>query len=127
MTHEEIKSTPGDRTVTYARIVVDFRPQKTDPNRVRITVCGNLIDYTYELTTRTADLTTSKIMWNSVISTPEAKYVCADVKNFYLMTSLDRLEYMRIRIDLIPQKLIDLYDLGDKVKYDSKGVGYVYM
>ena len=32
-----------------------------------------------------------------------------------------------MRIDLIPQELIDLYNLGDKVKYDSKGVGYVYM
>ena len=79
MTHEEIKGIPGDRTVTYARIVVDFRPQKTDPNRVRITVGGNLIDYPYEITTRTADLTTSKVMWNSVISTPGAKYACADV------------------------------------------------
>ena len=44
MTHEEIKSIHGDRTVTYARIVVDFRPHKTYPNRVRITVGGNLID-----------------------------------------------------------------------------------
>ena len=92
--HEEIKCIPGDRTVTYACIVVDFRPQKTDPNRVRITVGGNLIDHPYDLTTRTADLTTSKVIWNSVIITPGAKYACADVKNFYLMTPLDRFEYM---------------------------------
>ena len=46
---------------------------------------------------------------------------------FYLMTTFDRFEYMRMRIDLIPQELIDLYNLGDKVKYDSKDVGYVYM
>jgi hypothetical protein len=31
---------------------------------VRITSGGNLIDYPGELTTRTADLTTSKILWN---------------------------------------------------------------
>ena len=66
---DEIPLIPGDRVVTYARIVVDFRPQKEDPNRVRITVGGNLIDYPYELTTRTADLTASKVMWNLVIST----------------------------------------------------------
>ena len=54
MTIEEIKKIPGDRTVTYARIVIDYRPQKNDPNRVRITVGGNLIDYPGELTTRTA-------------------------------------------------------------------------
>ena len=80
--------------MTYGRIVVDFRPQKTDPNRVRITVGGNLIDYPYDLTTRTADLTTSKVMWNSVISKPGAKYACADVTNFYLTTPLDRFKYM---------------------------------
>ena len=43
------------------------------------------------------------------------------------MTPLDRFKYTRMRIYLIPQELIDLYNLGDKVKYDSKGVGYVYM
>ena len=32
-----------------------------------------------------------------------------------------------MQIYLIPQEVIDLYDLGGKVKYDSKGVGYEYM
>ena len=82
MTHEEIKCIPVDRTVTYARIVVDFIPQKTDPNIFRITVGGNLINHPYKFSTLTADLTTSKAMWNSVISTPGSKYACADVKKF---------------------------------------------
>ena len=68
MDHEMIDNIPADRTVTYTRIVVDFRPQKADPNRVRITAGGNLIVYPDELTTRTADLLTTKIMWNSVLS-----------------------------------------------------------
>ena len=72
MSHDEIKKIPRDRTVTYARIVVDYRPQKDDPNQVRITVGGNLINYPGELTTQTADLTTTKILWNSTISTPGA-------------------------------------------------------
>ncbi len=93
MTLEEIKNTPADRTVTYARIVVDYRPQKKDPNRVCITAGGNLINYPYELTTRTADLQTTKIMWNSVISTPNTRYMCADAKNLYLCTPLKRYEY----------------------------------
>ena len=75
MTHEEIKRIPKDRTVTYTRIVVDYRPQKDDPNRVRITVGGNLIEYPGELTTRTADLITSKILWNRVLSTPGASII----------------------------------------------------
>lgn len=122
LTHEEIKTIPADRKVTYARIVVDYRPQKEDPNRVRITVGGNLIEYPGELTTRTADLTTTKILWNSTISTEGARYVCADIKSFYLETPLDRHEYMRMPIDLIPDDFAAAYDLKAK----AKG-GYVYM
>ena len=62
LTLEEIPCIPDDRVVTYARIVVDFCPQKEDPNRVWITVGGNLINYPGKLTTCTADITTSKIM-----------------------------------------------------------------
>ena len=94
-----------DRTVTYARIVVDDWAHKKDPNRVCITVGGNLLDYPGEMTTRTADLTTTKIMWNIVISTPAASYMCADGKNFYLCTPLGRFECTRMPINLIPQEL----------------------
>ncbi len=59
---EQIPHIPQDRTITHACIVVDYRPQKTDPNRVHITAGGNLITYPGELTTRTADLTTTKIL-----------------------------------------------------------------
>jgi hypothetical protein len=62
MSHDDIKTISSNRVVTYARIVVNFCPQKKDPNCVRITSGGNLIDYPDELTTRTADLTTSKIL-----------------------------------------------------------------
>ena len=51
MTHEQIKNIPRNRVVTYARLVVDYRPQKEDPNRSRMTAGGNLITYPGELTT----------------------------------------------------------------------------
>ena len=40
MTHEQIRQIPKDRTITYGRIVVDYRNQKADPNRVRINAGG---------------------------------------------------------------------------------------
>ena len=122
MDHNMIDNIPSDRTVTYTRIVVDFRPHKADPNRVRITAGGNLIVYPEELTTRTADLITTKIMWNSVLSTPGARYMCIDIKNMYLATPLDRYEYMKMPVDLIPPNIMNLYNLHDKVKN-----GFVYM
>ena len=122
MTHEEILNIPKDRVVTYARIVVDFRPQKKDPNRVRLTAGGNLIKYPGELTTRTADLTTSKVIWNSVLSTKDAKFMGIDIKNFYLGTPLDRYEYMKLPMHLFPQHIIDQY----RLKEHEKG-GFVYV
>ncbi|KAL7462119.1 hypothetical protein ACHAXS_005382 [Conticribra weissflogii] len=103
MNHNEIQQIPKDHTVTHSQIVVDFRPQKDDPNQVRITAEGNLINYPGELTTKTANLTTAKMMWNSVVSTPGAKYACFDVKNFYLGTPMDWYKYMKMPIALIPE------------------------
>ena len=54
MNHEKIARMHAEgRVLTYARVVVDFRPQKEYPNRVRITAGGNLIKYPGELTTQT--------------------------------------------------------------------------
>ena len=89
---------------------------------MRITVGGNLIDYPGELTTRTADLTTTKILWNSVVSTEGARYMTADIKSFYLETPLDRPEYMKMPLALIPEEFQEAYGLKSKAKN-----GFVYM
>jgi hypothetical protein len=111
MTHDEIKLIPRTQTITYARVAVDFRPQKADPYRIRITAGGNLINYPGELSTRTADLNTSKLMWNSVLSTEGAKFMCLDIKNFYLSAPLDRYEYMKMPLTLFPEWIIKQYNL----------------
>jgi hypothetical protein len=90
LSDDEIRRIPKDRTITYAHIVIDHWPQKDDPNCVCITFGGNLINYPYELMTRTANMVLSKIMWNSVISTPNAKFGGANIKNMYLKTPLDQ-------------------------------------
>jgi hypothetical protein len=106
---------PQGRKVTYGRIVVDVRPQKEEKERTRLTVGGNLIDYPGDCSTKTAGLTTAKVLFNSTISTPDAKFMCMDVKNFYLNTPMDRYEYMRLPISIIPEEIINLYNLRDIV------------
>ena len=101
--------------VTYANIVVDYRPQKEDPNRVRITAGGNLIVYPGELTTRTAGITTSKILWNSILSTKNAKYVCLDIKKIYLCALMERFEYMKMPIRIFPKHVKEECQLRDKI------------
>jgi hypothetical protein len=78
------QAVPRMKIVTYGRFVVDIHPNKTETNRVRLTVGDNLIQYPGDVSTRSADLTTSKCLWNSNISTHGATYMCLDVNNFYL-------------------------------------------
>ena len=112
MTHAQVCDIPQDRIITYGHVVVDYRPQKDDPNRVRITAGGNLIkDYPGELTTHTADLTTSKILWNSVLSTKNAKFIGLDLKSFYLTAMLDQHEYMKMPLALFPDHIRAQYNL----------------
>jgi hypothetical protein len=97
---------PKGKIVTYGRFVVDIRPNKTETHQVRLTVGGKLIQCLGDVSTLSADLTTSKCLWNSTISTDGAKYMCLDVKNFYLGTPMDSFECMRIPIKLIRQEII---------------------
>lgn len=115
---------PQDRQkdVTYGRLCVDYRPQKKEPERTRLTVGGNLIEYPGDVSTPTADTTTAKLVINSTLSTPGARYMCGDIKNFYLGTPMKRPEFMRIPIDIIPQEIIDEYNLMDIVHN-----GYIYI
>jgi hypothetical protein len=100
------QAVPKGKLVNYGRFVVDIRPNKTETHRVRLTVGVNLIQYPVDVSTRSADLTTSKCLWNSTISNEGATYMCLDVKNFYLGTPMDSFEYMCISIKLIPQEII---------------------
>ena len=117
MTHDKIAQMRAKgKKPTYARVVVEFCPQKEDPNRVRITTGGNLIKYLGELTTRTADLTTAKMLWNSVISTDGAKFMGLDIGDFYLETPMEEYEYMIMPLHLFPQHTIDQYKLQENAQ-----------
>jgi hypothetical protein len=89
LSHKEIQCIPTICTVTYACIVLDHRPQKEDPNRICITVGGNLINYPFELTTLTTDMVSLKLLWNSTISTKGARFAGADIKNMYFQMPLN--------------------------------------
>ena len=99
------------KKVIYLKIVCDIRPNKAETHRTCITLGGNLLDYAGTLTTPTATITTAKCIFNSVVSTPEAKCVLADINVFYLNNDLPDPEYMKFHIATIPQEIIDEYNL----------------
>jgi hypothetical protein len=102
---------PKGRKVTYGSFVVDIKEHKEEKERTILTVGGDQIEYPGDKSTRTAGLTTAKILINSIISTLGAKFLVIDIKNFYLNTPLGRFKYMVINLSPIPQETIDKYDL----------------
>ena len=123
MNHDDItKVLKAGKKFTYANPVVDHRPQKEDPNRIQITAGGNLIDSIGKLSVLTANIDTAKLHWNSVVSTALAKYMCIDIKSFYLSAALEYYEYMKILYALFPQRIIEQYGLEEHVRN-----GYIFL
>ena len=81
---------------------------------MRLTAGGDIITFDGPVSTPTSNLATSKLHWNSVISTPGSRYLVVDAKHFYLNNVMSKHEFYKISISLIPQAVIDEYDLMDK-------------
>ena len=76
-------------------------------------------NYPGKVATPTSEIRVAKLLFNSVVSTPDARFMSADISNFYLMTPLKRPEYIRINIRDIPQEIIDEYDLHQQSTADG--------
>ena len=85
--------------------------QKSETHCTRLTVGGNLIKFPGDVTTNTEDLITSKLIFNSVLSTKNEKIMYAEISNFYLNNPMDRYEYMKLPLEIIPEEIIEQYNL----------------
>jgi hypothetical protein len=75
-------------------------------------VGGDRLDYSGDVTTSTADITTFKIPINSTLSTEDAVTTMMDIKNYYLVTPLPRFEYMNMLLSRFPKEIIQKYNLN---------------
>ena len=95
----------------YGKFVCNVRLDKDEVNRTRFVVGCNRINYPGYVGTPTADMFLAKILFNSVISTKNARFMTGDIKNFYLNTPLKRKEYIKLRLADIPEEVITEYKL----------------
>jgi hypothetical protein len=115
---------PKERTkdVTYGSFNCDYKPNKEEKWRTRLTAGGDRINYPFDCGTPTADMTLFKIIVNSTISTKGAKCMMVDLSNFYLKTRMARREYMHLKIMDILEEIMKQYKLRDIITTDD----YVY-
>ena len=107
---------PRGEKATCLRIVADYRSHKPNPNRVRWTAGGDKIHYPGTVSTPTAEMLTAKLLFNSVISTDNARFMGIDISDFYLNSTMPEPEWMWAPVALIPDEVMEAYDLHDKVK-----------
>ena len=113
------------RDTTYYNPQVN---EKLDENgnvkrRVRGTFGGNNLNYPYPTMSPTADKVLVKIHQNSVISDRRNKkldyrYMCVDLKSFYLGSKLDRSEWMLVPTKFMSQDLISELKLEEYIHKD---------
>ena len=103
------------------RFGVKWCPQKFEPLCTRLIVGRNLIDFPRNIGTLTADMATAKILTNSMIYTPGARFTTVNLKNFFLYTPMDRFEYMKTPFDILPPEIIAQSSL-----HQIKHNGFIY-
>ena len=102
------KDLPATCNVTYASFVLDYRPLKSEPWRVRLVVGGDKLPYPHDAGSPATNLLETKILLNSVISDAKrgARFMSLDLKDFFLMSPMPVPEFMKIHIKNFPPDII---------------------
>ena len=112
------------RTASYMSMAASLKPD-TDGNltvpRVRGAYGGNVTDYDGPRSANTASQAAVKTLLNAIVSDPTARCMTADAKDFYLMTDLDKFEYMWIERAQIPDRTFHKYGL-ENLQTSAKGM-----
>ena len=90
------------KEVTYGQFICNERHKKAEVNRTRFTVGRDKINYPGAVATPTAEMLVAKILFNSVISTKDAKFMTIDISYFFLDSPLPCPEFVKIKINNIP-------------------------
>ena len=110
---------PTTKPITYARIVCDYMPLKSEPNRTRLTVGGDTLTCDHETSTDTADLILIKLFFNSILSNKHVQFLFAGIKDFFLANNIHLSpKFMRIHVSFVPQEIIDQYNLKPLIHND---------
>ena len=91
-------------------------------NQTRITAGGDQLEFQSNTSTETAGLEAAKIVFNNGIGTPAAKSMTINISNIHLNIPLQEYQYMSFNINMVPQEVIDLYNLQNKVLYLSSKI-----
>jgi hypothetical protein len=112
---------PTNRLASYCTMVAKKKfPNVNDSSvfdaRVRSVYGGNRTDYEGERSANTSSMTDVKLLLNKTVSTLGAKFMSADITDFYLIDNpLERPEYMRLHLADVSPWAMDHFKLDQFV------------
>ena len=117
--------TPYPKKKTYSKFVCDINIPNTETHRVCLTVGGDKLTYDGDPSFPEISLLDLKIHLNLVISDTckGARYLTADIINYYLNNPMANYQYMRIHLKYISNEVVVEYSLFPI----SNSSGYVYV
>ena len=71
----------------------------------------------FDVSNPTGSLELVKLMINSVLSRHNARFSALDIKNVYLDTPMKKAEYVRVKLEDIPQEFIEEYRLLENERH----------
>jgi hypothetical protein len=74
-------------------------------------VGGDRLDYSGDVETSIADITTFKILINSTLSTKNSEMMMMDIKNHYMGTPLPQYEYITMLLSRFLEEIVNKYNL----------------
>lgn len=86
---------------------------------VRGTAADTNSTYEGPTSATTAGLSTVKILLNSVVSTPHARFCTADIKDYYLGTPMAEPAFMVISLNQLSPAIIEQYQLNDLARHNN--------
>jgi hypothetical protein len=112
---------PSDKKVTCRNFICDYRPLKTEPFRVRLTVGGDKLPHDDDAGSPAASLLESKLIINSTISDADkgARFLTADLKDHFLASPMKNNEFMRIKCKCFPEAIRKQCNLDRFVSSDG--------
>ena len=97
------------KDVLHKRVVYEYLPYKDDQNSKRITITGGHILVPFDVSTPTVSLELVNLVVYRVLSRQNAQFSAFDIKNYYLDTPMEKPEYVRVKLEYLPQEYIEEY------------------
>ena len=116
--HQQLLDRRGDSTYYNPKPKEKYDYDMHKVYRIPGTAGGDRINYDGPTKANTAALSTVKILLQSVVS-DDADWMTLDIKDFYLMTPLQRPEYIRIPLKFLFPKIITQHSLQPFVHNNS--------